>query len=214
LDFLDYVDPLPADDLKAPAHNTEQLIEEIKAFIEQYTPDLVLTHGSNGDYGHPAHKLLHRMVRPAVVGIDGDSPSMYSFNAFHPSLPQPGILNDDDWADVVIDVSSVLGTKISVLECHVTQWQVFVERQDSIADYKSAIAEFMQSFTKESYCRHWPKAEKHAPDILSAWLGIEPDSSFSHYAHAVEDTLLQYKHRTRLRLRTLAHILREFLPSS
>ena len=62
LSFLDYRDrPPTSDGLQAPAHDPVTLQSDIRALIDRHRPEAVLTHGSNGDYGHPAHALLHRM---------------------------------------------------------------------------------------------------------------------------------------------------------
>jgi len=212
LTFLDYVDPVPSGDLCAPEHDPEQLVEEIQVCIDHYGPDLVLTHGSNGDYGHPAHKLLHEMVKRAVNTTD-NTPAMCSFNAFHPTLPRSGILNNDDWADIIVDVSSVMKSKISSLECHTTQWDVFVGPIDRNNDYKSEIADYARSFPEEGYRYHCTGIDRHRPHILSDWLSIEPDLPPQYYSNAFWDKLLQCKHRIRMYLRKQAHTLRNRLDS-
>ena len=67
LDFLDYVDPDvgPNDTLFAPEADFDVLVGQIAEVMRRQRPDAVLTHGSNGEYGHPAHKLAHTATRQA-----------------------------------------------------------------------------------------------------------------------------------------------------
>lgn len=53
LEFFDYVEPPSSEGHRAPEHDCEELVEDIRALIEKRAPDLVLTHGSGGEYGHP-----------------------------------------------------------------------------------------------------------------------------------------------------------------
>src|SRR5215203_1089319 len=57
LSFLGYVDPtVGADDtLYAPAHDPTMLSGQIVASIKQTQAQVVLTHGTDGEYGHPDH---------------------------------------------------------------------------------------------------------------------------------------------------------------
>lgn len=46
----------------------------IRNFIDEYGPfDIVFTHNSKGDYGHPTHKLVHEVVRKLRP------PNLYNF---------------------------------------------------------------------------------------------------------------------------------------
>ncbi|MCS6883691.1 MAG: PIG-L family deacetylase, partial [Chloroflexaceae bacterium] len=71
LTFLGYIDPPigPDGTLSAPEHNPVMLAGQIVNCIQQFRPDVVLTHGSNGEYGHPAHVLMHAMTRAAVAAL-------------------------------------------------------------------------------------------------------------------------------------------------
>lgn len=174
LAFLDYRDPLADDGLKAPEHDPATLTQEIIQVIERHRPEVVLTHGSNGDYGHPAHRLAHTMVKAAVVAGGETSPLMYSFNAVYPGAERPSVLNSDDWADFVIDTSAFNEQKTAVFACHVTQWAVFVGKKDELIDYETALAAYVREAPRESYHRHWPPALDQRPDVLQTWLKISP----------------------------------------
>jgi LmbE family N-acetylglucosaminyl deacetylase len=169
LTFLDYRDrPPTSDGLQAPAHDPATLQSDIHALIDRHRPDAVLTHGSNGDYGHPAHALLHRMTH-AVIRAMSSPPALYSFNAYHPTLPARPILNPDDWATFILDVSPFEHTKKTSLACHESQWSVFVGPHPSSDAYRKALGEYVDRLLLESYCCHMPRS---APDPLTAWLGV------------------------------------------
>src|SRR5262245_34506691 len=56
LTFLGYVDPTvgPDDKLSAPEHDPKMLCGQIIASLKQTGAPVLLTHGTNGEYGHPA----------------------------------------------------------------------------------------------------------------------------------------------------------------
>ncbi len=77
LTFLGYTDPTvgPNDALFAPEHDPVMLAGQITAAVKQFKADAVLTHGSNGEYGHPAHKLMHQMTLAAVAALRQEAPN-------------------------------------------------------------------------------------------------------------------------------------------
>jgi len=90
VEFLDYIDPrVGADNTLYPyAENVERLAEELRAVIDRLGIDAVITHGSNGEYGHPAHVLTHRAARLALERSAQALPLLYSSNACFPDHPQ------------------------------------------------------------------------------------------------------------------------------
>ncbi len=158
LTFLGYTDPTvgPGEQLFAPAHNPVMLAGQIAAAIKQFKIDAVLTHGSNGEYGHPAHVLLHQMALAVMAGLHKEqgehmahrppmagsplpansygqthvsAPLLYTFAANFPEHPRPRLANADDPADLVLDVSPVLDKKEAAALCHKTQNPLFVRRR-------------------------------------------------------------------------------------
>jgi N-acetylglucosamine malate deacetylase 2 len=112
LTFLGYTDP-PAgeqDELYAYTDNLTMLAGQIAASIQQFDSDIVLTHGSNGEYGHPAHLVTHQAVRIAVESLqdrdDGlEQPILYTVQANFLDNPKPRLANPQDRAHLVIDIS-------------------------------------------------------------------------------------------------------------
>ncbi len=128
VEFLPFRDPEVGDGNTlygyAPAPDSvEPLIE---GFLRRKKPDMVLTHGTNGEYGHPAHVLTNRACLPAArtVGV----PSLFTFNAFYPGHPRLRSVNRDDPAEFAVDISPMLEGKLAALECHRTQHALFVRR--------------------------------------------------------------------------------------
>ncbi len=153
LTFLGYIDPtMQGDQLFAPEHNTTLLAGQIVSTIKEFKIDVVITHGSNGEYGHPAHVLMHQMTLAAVASIHKESLSsisllspisLYTFSAFFPDHPYLRILNKDDAADLILDVSPFLNQKESAALCHKTQNALFVRRRSEMAGRQLTIREVM-----------------------------------------------------------------------
>lgn len=134
LTFLGYIDPLvgPEDKLFAPQHDPLMLGGQIAAAVKQFKVDAVLTHGSNGEYGHPAHVLMHQMTLAAVAALRKEqassAPLLYTFAANFPDHPRPRLANADDPADLVLDISPYFDKKEAAAMCHKTQHALFVRR--------------------------------------------------------------------------------------
>ena len=165
--FLDYVDPDvgPDDTLSAPEADFAVLVGQIARVMRLQRPDAVLTHGSNGEYGHPAHKLAHAATRQAASG--GPAPLLYSFCASYAAHPYPRLSNPDDPADVVVDVSAYLDQKEAAALCHATQNALFVRRRSQQAGHKISVREAL--LTEEAFHRHWPATPVDG-DLFLKWL--------------------------------------------
>lgn len=146
LTFLGYVDPVagPDDQLFAPAHEPAMLAGQIVSTIEQFEAAVVLSHGSNGEYGHPAHVLAHQMTLAAVAALQKEAaspPALYTISALFPDHPYPRLANPDDPADLVLDVSTVLDQKEAAALCHKTQNALFVRRRSQAAGRPLSVRE-------------------------------------------------------------------------
>jgi LmbE family N-acetylglucosaminyl deacetylase len=169
--FMDYVDPVigPDETLYAPEHDPDHLIAQIMGLFSSVRPQVVLTHGSNGEYGHPAHLLVHRSVLaaaddPGLVRERLPAPAVYSFAAHYPAHPYPRLANADDPADLIVDVSGLLDRKEAAARCHATQAALFVRRRSEAAGRRLALREVL--LTEEAFHRHRPGAR----DPLPGWL--------------------------------------------
>jgi len=156
LTFLGYVDPVvgPDDTLSAPAADPVMLAGQIVNSLKQFKIEVVLTHGSNGEYGHPAHQLVHQTALAAVASLGDSAPPLYSFAASYPEHPYPRLANPDDPAAVVVNVAAYLGKKEAAALCHATQTVLFVRRRSQLAGRPLTVSEVLLS--EESFHRHWP----------------------------------------------------------
>jgi len=185
LTFLGYVDPAvgPDEKLFAPEHNPTMLAGQIVNAIKQFEIDAVVTHGSNGEYGHPAHVLVHQMTLAAVGALRQESadssatrppdhstirpPLLYTFCANFPDHPYPRLANKDDAADIVLDVSSMLDRKEAAALCHKTQNPLFIRRRSQAMGRTVTVREAL--LTVESLHRVFGSPE----DALSRMLNAE-----------------------------------------
>ena len=125
--FLPYIDPHM--EINGIARAIDISLEEFATAITEYVnrlqPDLVITHGSNGEYGHPQHIYTHRATRMALAN-GAPHTALLSWCAWYEPAVYERILNKDDRADIVIDVTPWLDAKIAAGLCHQTQHAMFL----------------------------------------------------------------------------------------
>lgn len=128
--FLDYVDPLIGenDALYPYTRDLAELTERVIGHIQRLEIEAIITHGSSGEYGHPAHVLTHRAAVETVRLLGNEAPLLYTFNANFPGHPKPRHLNENDPADIVLDIMPVFEQKVKAAYCHVSQNALFVRR--------------------------------------------------------------------------------------
>ena len=143
LTFLDYLDPRvgPNEQLYAYTQDLTLLAGQVAASIRQFEVDAVITHGSNGEYGHPAHVLSHQAARIAVESCGVAAPLLYTVAANFPNHPRPRLANRDDPAHLVLDVSPALAEKTQAALCHRTQHALFVRRSSQEAGRQLSVPE-------------------------------------------------------------------------
>lgn len=120
--FLDCVDPVGwSHRVFAPAVSVAELSRRIEAERSRIDPAAVITHGSGGEYWHPAHLLCHAAVFRALGGKAGPRLPVLTMQAWQPGHPLPGWLNRDDPADLVIDAGPHRARRLAALRCHRSQ---------------------------------------------------------------------------------------------
>jgi len=126
---LDYVDPLIGpDELLSPFEaDFETLTRQFAEIARKRNADLILTHGAAGEYGHPAHQLVHRAVAHAARLYP--TALIYSIAATVPTVPDH-LWNQDEPAHLAIDIRPWRDAKIAAMECHVSQHALFKRRQN------------------------------------------------------------------------------------
>lgn len=169
LEFLDYKDPVvgPDNELYPFTSDFEKLIAEIRQAIRRIRPQVVLTHGSSGEYGHPAHKIVHQTVCRAVGSFDEEETILYSVQAAFKGHPKPRIMNRQDSADLVLDITPALEAKIQATLCHRTQHAAFVRNASRLAGRPLSVPEIVTS--TESLHRIYP-CDSALSDGLAALL--------------------------------------------
>jgi N-acetylglucosamine malate deacetylase 2 len=145
VEFLDYVDPLGlAHRTFAPDVSPEDLAARLKALLGNHRPSILLTHGSGGEYWHPAHLLVHRAVFLASEGKH----DVFTIHAWQEGHALPGMLNRDDPADLVIDGTHHRARRLDAFRAHVSQHHYFARHGGSLGGYVDLSA-------KEAF-RHYP----------------------------------------------------------
>lgn len=151
--FLDFVDPhMEIDGLAQPIDATlEEFTAAIRAYLQRLQPDAILTHGSNGEYGHPQHIYTHRAVWAALAELAPWQPrELLTWCASYPDPPEreKRLLNQDDPADLVLDITPWLDTKVAGYQEHVTQHAMFRRN--------SGIGELRDMVRRTESLRRWP----------------------------------------------------------
>ncbi len=178
LSFLGYLDPLigESDQLYPYTENFDGLAGKITRGIQEIQPDAIITHGSNGEYGHPGHILTNMAVRAAVEQLEKDAPLLYTFSAIFPDHPRTRQANSADPAHLILDVSSAMAQKARAAYCHISQHALFLRRGSKQAGYRLTIPEILLSV--ESFHRVHPPLKGEPQDefiqILSPWRRNKP----------------------------------------
>ncbi|HVN55843.1 MAG TPA: PIG-L deacetylase family protein [Anaerolineaceae bacterium] len=166
LTFLDYIDPTvgPEDTLYPYADDLTVVAGQAALSIREFQVEAVMTHGAQGEYGHPAHVLTHQAARLAVESFttrDGAGiPALYTVQANFPEHPRPRLANKDIPAHLVIDVGQTVDQKLQAALCYRTQHALFVRRPSREAGRTLTVPEVM--VTLESLHRVLPPVQSAA----------------------------------------------------
>jgi LmbE family N-acetylglucosaminyl deacetylase len=158
LTWLGYIDPImgPDDQLFGFAADEETLAAQFAGIIREWDVDVVLTHGSDGEYGHPAHVQIHRAVLRAAREHTPDV-LVYGGCALVPTI-EDRLWNMHDRAHLALDITPWQDAKIAAMLCHATQHELF-KRRRSLQTVQEAIR------LVEAFHRHWPPvSESELPE--------------------------------------------------
>ena len=166
IEFLEYVDPLVGenDELHPYTSDFEGLVTKIVEHLQRWQPEVIISHGSSGEYGHPAHILTHYAVHKAIEKLGEQAPMLYTFSAAFLEHPRPRLTNEDDLAHIVLDISPVLKQKVDAAYCHQTQNALFVRRSSQRAGRQLSIPEVVM--TLEGLHRAYPAVNGKPEDIV------------------------------------------------
>jgi N-acetylglucosamine malate deacetylase 2 len=150
--FLDYVDPhmeIGGTPLQVEA-TLEEFAAAIRGHLAELRPEMVMTHGSSGEYGHPQHVFTHQATFAAISGLDGSRPrEVLTWMARRPDVEEDRLTNRDDPADEVLDVTPWLEAKLSAALCHRTQHTMFIRNNEGARGVRDILRP-IESF------RQWP----------------------------------------------------------
>lgn len=171
LTFLDYIDPTvgPNDTLFAFTEDKDALADQVVEAIRQFSIDALITHGSNGEYGHPAHVLAHQAARLAIERLGDNAPLMYTVEPCFEGHPKPRLANDDDPAHLILDISPVLEQKTQAALCHQTQHALFIRVNSQDAGRVMTVPEVITPI--ESLSRAYPSVTGAVNDRLADLMG-------------------------------------------
>ncbi len=165
VDILGYVDPLIGEDeaLFPFEVDFDTLTRQIADLCRRYEADVVLTHGADGEYGHPAHTLMHQAARRAMSALPPRT-LFYSGAAAVPGI-EDHIWNQSEPAHLALDVRPWLDIKERAALCHCTQHALF-KRRRNLKTVREALR------TVESVRRHLPPLDAGEPpdDAFAAML--------------------------------------------
>jgi LmbE family N-acetylglucosaminyl deacetylase len=145
-----------------------QLAAEVTEEMRRWKASVLLTHGVNGEYGHPAHKICYQAALAAVMQMaaaerDGGEPAplLYTVQGTFPGHPHPRLANVDSPAHLVLDITPYLPAKTEAALCHRTQHALFVRRPSEEAGRQMTVEEVVMHL--ESLQRVHPPVEKSPP---------------------------------------------------
>jgi N-acetylglucosamine malate deacetylase 2 len=164
LTWLGYADPVmgPDETLYGFEANEVTLAAQIAAHILERDVSVVLSHGTDGEYGHPAHVQVHHAVMRAVCEQAPDA-LFYSVGAVVPGI-EDRLWNTSDPAHLALDITPWVEAKHAAMMCYRTQHALF-KRRRKLATVREAIR------TVESFRRQWPPInDRAAPDDAFAEL--------------------------------------------
>ena len=179
LTVLDYVDPRvgPDEELYPYTEDISVLTSEIIDHINSVSADVVVTHGSNGEYGHPAHVISHQAAKAALSMFDdGMRPTLLTVSAMFPGHPRPRLANVDDPADFILDVSPTFTVKNEAALCHRTQHALFVRRSSREAGRQMTVPEVIMPVESLHVSKFEPDRNHQAElaALFEPWIEITP----------------------------------------
>jgi len=139
--FLDFVDPWMEIGGEALAIDAEPaaFVAALAERIAALKPDVVITHGSNGEYGHPQHVYTHRAVLSALGALAPWRPgALLTWCANTGNAETDRVVNQDDPADFDLDVSPWFDRKVAAANAHVSQHAMFL-RNNKTTDLANAL---------------------------------------------------------------------------
>jgi N-acetyl-1-D-myo-inositol-2-amino-2-deoxy-alpha-D-glucopyranoside deacetylase len=128
---------LDHEDGMLPWIGAEQLEADLGSTIRRLHPDVVITFGDDGLYGHPDHVAIHERTTASVAALGNDAPALYYVTmpigamravAQHVAMADKILGIEVDAfgtcaaaATLVVDVGPFAASKLAAIKCHRTQ---------------------------------------------------------------------------------------------
>lgn len=172
LEFLPYVDPTvgPENTLYPFAQDEEALALQLVAALRRTQAAVLVSHGADGEYGHPAHKLCHRACLRALQLLGPAAPLFYTTLSIFPGHPRERLANRSEPAHLILDLEDLRPAKTAAALCHRTQHALFVRAASQEAGRPLTVPEII--LTLESVHRVHPPVLPAQPlaDPFAAFL--------------------------------------------
>lgn len=142
--FLGHLDPVGGSvKAYAPDVSPGDLAAQIQPYLEGV--DLIVSHGSSGEYWHPAHLLVFASVRTVLDSLGEPGPAWMTFLARQLDHPLPRLVNWDDPAFLMIENPKHQEARLRALASHESQLELFGKFAEG--DFR----DFIRLTSRESY---------------------------------------------------------------
>lgn len=171
LSFLGFTDPEPDEKgvLQPYAENVDEVASRLHTHLHHVKPHVLLTHGSSGEYGHPAHLLCHQAAVEAFRQLGNKAPLLYTFQAAFEGHPRPRLCNREDPADLILDFPpEIVKRKTAAAMCYRTQHALFVRNRSREVGRQLTVPEVI--IATESLHRAYPLERPPQDDLTSLLL--------------------------------------------
>lgn len=154
LAFLGFKDPEvgPKGELYSFSKDLAPVVRRLGEFLDKIRPDVILTHGPGGEYGHPAHIQAHQAVMETLADLEYSPRAVYSpawlSRETGEFTPAPGM---------VVDISPRVNEKIAAVTCHKSQHGLFLRHGSARAGRSVKLSEIVR--VQEAVCRILPEGE-------------------------------------------------------
>lgn len=137
----------PSSDSNTDEYN-KALRKTITSALNELRADVVITHGTEGEYGHPLHRAVHGAVCEDAAK---HSRSVVTFRANTGYNVWEEQTNRRDLASFMLCADNHPYHKEQSVEAHQTQWQYFTGKQPSQRAYRQAVYRYATDHACEGY---------------------------------------------------------------
>jgi len=154
LAFLGFKDPEvgPEGELYPFSKDPSLVVRGLSEFLDKIRPDVILTHGPGGEYGHPAHVQAYQAVMKALDKLEYSPRAVYSpawlSRETGEFTPAPVML---------VDINPWITEKIAAVICHKSQHGLFLRHGSARAGRPVKFSEMVRK--QEALCRILPESE-------------------------------------------------------